>query len=305
MFPEVIIILLNWNGLKDTTECLDSLKNIDYPNYKVVLVDNNSFGNDVEIIRENYGNFIFKIIINESNLGFSGGNNIGIKTAMEMGSDYLMLLNNDTVVEPDFLTTLVKESEKITEVGISSPMINFYADRKKIWSAGGFISKYRASGFTYGYNKADFKFNYTKYCTFASGCCLLIKREVIEKVGLLDENYFLYLEDTDYCQRANNSGFKILFVGASKIYHKVQSTTAKSNELLPLYYSVRNRLYFAKKNFNQFIYGVSFLYLIFVFGFKLIFIYKNKNEKLNILLSAFKDSLNNMMGQSLRYQQLG
>jgi len=305
MFPEVTIILLNWNGLKDTTECLDSLKNIDYPNYKVVLVDNNSFGNDVEIIRENYGNFISKIIINENNLGFSGGNNIGIKAAMEMGSDYIMLLNNDTVVEPDFLSVMINEFKKSLEIGIVSPMINFYSDKNKVWSAGGFISKYKASGFTYGYNKADFKFNYTKHCTFASGCCLLIKRNVIESVGLLDENYFLYLEDTDYCYRVNKAGFKILYAGNSKIYHKVNATTARSNALLPLYYSMRNRLYFSRKNFNKLVYSISIVYLILAFGLKLIFIYKNKKEKFILLMNAIADSVNGLMGQSSRFPKLG
>lgn len=295
-FPQINIVLLNWNGFKDTLECLESLKQIDYPNYKVVLVDNHSSGNDVEIITKHYGNYISKLIVTEKNLGFSGGNNVGINYSIASGAEYILLLNNDTTVEPDFLAKLF-DSCKTTEIGIATPMITYYSDKNKIWSAGGTINKFKASGFTYGRNKESSSYTKNRYCTFASGCCLMIRKEVINSVGLLDENYFLYLEDTDYCNRVIEAGYKISYVGESKVYHKVNSTTSKSNALMPLYYSARNRFYFAKKNFGLMFY-FSFFYLVLAFTIKWIFMYKDKNETALILIKALKDFLNNDMGQS-------
>ncbi|MFC2082233.1 glycosyltransferase family 2 protein [Bacteroidota bacterium] len=189
--PQVNIVILNWNGLEDTLECLESLRNINYPNYKIIVVDNHSTGNDVELIKEKYENEISKLIVTEQNLGFSGGNNIGIDYSVESGAEYILLLNNDTVVEADFLTILVNEG-KSDDIGIVSPMIAYFSDNKKIWSAGGKINKLKASGFTFGRNKNVENFNYARICSFASGCCLLIKSRMIKEIGKLDENYFLY-----------------------------------------------------------------------------------------------------------------
>jgi len=296
MSSKTSIIILNWNGLQDTLECLASLKNVTHANYEVIVVDNNSSGNDVEVIEEKYGDFIQKVIINEKNLGFSGGNNIGIKNALQDNPDYILLLNNDTVVEPDFLTKMIEESGN-EKPGIITPMITYFDDKEKIWSAGGSISKIKASGFTFGHNDYFKNHIYNKYCTFASGCCMLVKREVIEKVGLLDEDYFLYLEDTDYCQRVVDAGYKLLYVGSSRIYHKVFSTTARESNLLPLYYSIRNRLYFAKKNFGLYSY-LSMAYLATVFITKLIFVLESKKEVWKIIKQSFKDYFNNNMGRT-------
>lgn len=297
MQPYVYIIILNWNGLEDTSECLESLKKLDYDNFDVILVDNNSSGDDVKAIEEQFGDFILKIIVNNSNLGFSGGNNVGIKYALENGADYVLLLNNDTVVEPDFLSRMIGSEKNDKSTGIITPMINYYSNKDKIWSAGGNIRKIKASGFTFGYNENAEKHNYDKLCTFASGCCMLIKSEVIKDVGLLDENYFLYLEDTDYCQRTLDAGYKILYVGSSKIYHKVFSTTTKQNAMLPLYYSVRNRLYFAKKNLGFFFY-LAFFYLATVFLIKAIFVNKFDKEMLKVVYLSFKDFFQNKMGKT-------
>lgn len=294
MIPKVSIIILNWNGLKDTLECLESLQKIDYNNYEVIVVDNNSSGNDVEIIREKYGDFVWKIIVNDQNLGFSGGNNVAINFALNSNADVVLLLNNDTIVEPDFLTRLVQASIEYPDAGILTPMINFYSNKSVIWSAGGKISKIKASGFTSGYNEEDKIFRKTFYCTFASGCCMYIKKDVFSKIGLLDENYFLYLEDTDFCYRASKSGFKILFVGNSTVYHKVQSTTARENFLLPIYYGLRNRLYFAKKNFPN-IYYLSVFYLLVVFLIKVL-VSSNKKEFLLTIRNSFIDFYTNRMG---------
>ncbi len=297
MQPKVSIIILNWNGLEDTLECLYSLSKIDYDNFEVILVDNNSSGNDVEIIKEKYGDLITSLIVNDKNLGFSGGNNEGIKAAIQNGADYVMLLNNDTVVEADFLSVLVDKVNYTENIGILTPMIKFFSAKDKIWSAGGSISKIKASGFTFGYNKPAAKYSSDRLCAFASGCCMMIKREVIENVGLLDEDYFLYIEDTDFCHRTIDAQYKILYVGVSRIYHKVFSTTSRDHKLLPLYYSIRNRLYFARKNLGFYFY-ISFVYIIVAFITKIIFTF-NLNPKVGkIILRAYKDFFNKKMGRT-------
>ena len=294
MQPRVSIIILNWNGLNDTIECLESLKKIDYPNYEVILVDNNSTGNDVGVIKKEFGNFINKIIVNKENLGFSGGNNIGIKDAINRNSEYILLLNNDTVVEKNFLNILLQRSIANPDVGLLGPLICYYSDHNKVWSAYGFISKIRGSGFSKKRNSyADYLIK-DKICSFLSGCCLLIKKEVIEKVGALDENYFLYLEDTDYCYRALQAGFKMLYVGQSRIYHKVNVSTKKSNKLLPLYYTTRNRLYFAKKNLAFWFYIIS-VYLYFTMKIKRLF--SEDSDKMKYFLQkAYLDFKNGKFG---------
>ncbi len=297
MFPKVSIILLNWNGIKDTSECLESLKKIDYPNFDVIVVDNNSDGNEAEEIKNKFGDFVSHVMVNIENLGFSGGNNVGIKQALENNSDYLLLLNNDTIVESDFLSKLISNKDFSDKIGVFTPMITYYNDKNTIWSAGGRINKIRASGITFWPNKNSENYILNKLCEFASGCCMLIKKEVIEKVGLLDEKYFLYLEDTDYCQRVISSGYKVLYVGSSRIYHKVFSTTAKANKLLPLYYSIRNRLYFAKKNLGLYFYP-AFLYLILVFCIKFIYPYKISPNTLKVIIHSFKDFFKKNMGRT-------
>jgi GT2 family glycosyltransferase len=280
--PKVAIIILNWNGFNDTSECLDSLKSIYYSNYEVILVDNNSNGDDFRKLREKYSDFVKYFIKNDRNLGFAGGNNSGIRLALEKDFDYVLLLNNDTIVEPDFLDNLILSMNKNITADISAPKIIYHSN------------KIKASGFAYGFNEKIVTNNNERFCTFASGCCILIRSEVFKKIGLLDEAYFLYLEDTDFCFRATKNGFKILYTPTSKIYHKVGSTTTKDNNLLPLYYSIRNRLYFARKNLGYYYY-LSLIYIIFTFLLKIIFS-EQKLDKLKIFILAFKDFLNGKKG---------
>lgn len=300
MYPKVFIIILNWNGAEDTIACLDSLKAIDYPNFEIIFVDNHSGGDDVEVVEKIHKDFLRVTIRTDKNLGFSGGNNIGIEYALNNSAEYIMLLNNDTIVESNFLSELIKDIDNDENVGIFTPLINYNSKRDTVWCAGGFISKIRASGFPYGINKNEDGFKTDRFCTFASGCCMLIKREVFEKVGLLDENYFLYLEDTDFCARTVKAGYKIKFVGSSKIFHKVFSTTGKVNSLMPLYYSVRNRLFFVRKNFRN-LYYISFIYITFVFFVKTIINRKLGLRGLHLIISAYKDFFQNNMGKSTQF----
>lgn len=243
MKPSVYIIILNWNNWPDVKECLASLQNNDYPNYKVVIVDNGSkekpAAPDLEI----------KIIYNQENLGFAGGNNVGIKHALENDADYVLLLNNDTIVSGNFLTKLIEAGESDKEIGLLGPKIFFYGDKKRIWFAGGKVNWLRNKGTMRGWGEMDNgqydrpKIQETDYLT---GCCLLIKREAIKKIGLMPEEYFLYYEDTDWSLKARKAGYKCVFVPESKIWHKVSKSSAAGSPSY-IYYHVRNGLLLARR----------------------------------------------------------
>lgn len=238
MLPKVFIIILNWNNWPDTLECLKSLKKNDYPNYQIVVVDNNS---DEKIETD------CKIIYNQKNLGFAGGNNVGIKYALENKADYVLLLNNDTLVSLDFLTKLIKVGESNKSFGILGPKIYSYQDKNKIWSAGGKINWLYNKGEMKGYGEIERgQYDNQEEMEYLTGCCLLIKKEVIKKVGLMPEEYFLYYEDTDWSLAAQKAGFKCIFAPQAKIWHK-GSASSKEGSPSYIYYHVRNGLMMAQK----------------------------------------------------------
>jgi hypothetical protein len=294
--PQVQITILNWNGYSDTSELLDSLKLINTPEIKIIVVDNHSFGNDVGLLENNYKGYI-QILKNDLNLGFAGGNNIGIKKALESNPDYILIINNDTIVEPNFLSVLLDLFKLDENLGIIAPQINYYDEPKKVWSAGGKISKIRSSGFAIT-NKLENEISQIdRHVEFVSGCCMLIKKEVFQTVGLFDENYFLYLEDTDLCHRVNKAGYKIVVTPKSKIFHKVNKSTQKNDSTLPLYYTTRNRLYFAKKNFSEtFIF--TFLYILISMLLKSFYWFvTGKNENIIAVKNAILDFMGFRMGK--------
>jgi GT2 family glycosyltransferase len=293
MKPQVSIIILNWNGYKDTVECISSLKQIDYKNFQIVLVDNGSNINEAELLENDFT--AIKAIRIEENLGFSAGNNIGINYSLEHKADFILLLNNDTIVEPKFLEALVEKFLEDQQVGIVAPQINYYSDRSHVWSSGGKISKIRASGFADSDKLESQLSTKEREVNFVSGCCMLVRREVFEKVGTFDENYFLYVEDTDLCYRTNKAGFKIVVTPKSKIFHKINNSTKNNHALLPLYYTTRNRLYFSRKNFRNY-FPLTLFYISTTMLLKCIFWFVNGNPK-NILtvVKAFNDFFSHKM----------
>jgi hypothetical protein len=242
MNPKVFIIILNWNGCNDTIECIESLKNVTYGNFSVVVVDNSSTDNSIDVIPKKYRDVAF--IEMKKNTGFAGGNNIGINYALERGADYILLLNNDTTVEPNFLTELVKTAETDKNAGILGPKIYFHSEPARIWFAGGKLNWLKTKGTHPDYLKIDNKMNPAgnpKKVDYITGCCLLIKKDVIKKIGLMNEDYFLYYEDADWCLRAHKAGWQIIFVPASVIYHK-QSQSTRERSFPYVYYHSRNGL---------------------------------------------------------------
>ncbi len=218
--PLVYIIVLTWNGKNDTFECLQSLDEVTYPNFKVLVVDNASTDGTVNAIRTSFPGI--EVVVNQTNLRFAGGNNVGIRRALEHGAEYVMLLNNDTIVERDFLTPLVNAAEHDTRVGMVGPKIYFYVNRQQLWYAGGTIEWWKGWISHVGVREKDMgQYDTTCETDFITGCCVLVKREVIQKIGMLDEAYFLYGEDADWCIRTSQAGYKLLFVPSAKIWHKL------------------------------------------------------------------------------------
>ena len=260
--PLVSIIILNWNGKKDTIECLDSLKQITYPNYVIILVDNGSTDGSVECFKKRYPEI--EIIENKENLGFAEGNNIAIRAAITRNAKYIFMLNNDTVVEPNILNYLEKVLEMDPIIGIAGPTVYHYKEKSLIQSAGGTIiwSKGRAPSLTY---KQDVSRNKLKDVVYVAGCSLLAKAELFQKIGYLNNNYFAYWEETDWCVRAKKAGYRIVHVPVAKIWHKGGSTTKKTSGFYE-YHMTRNMFWFMKTHSSKTQY-LSFL--IYFFGFRL------------------------------------
>ena len=252
------IVILSFNGRDSTLACIDSVKSAKKNNIslRIIVVENASSDGSLKALQKVKD---IDLIENHQNLGFSGGMNKGIEYGLRHNASHIMLLNNDTVIDEDLLINTVKASIK---ADIISPKIYFFAGHefhkeryqkadlgKVIWYSGGSIDWANILGIHIGVDKVDIgQFNKVKEITFATGCCILIKKQVFKKIGLLDEKYFLYLEDMDFCYRVQKAGFKILFDPKCMLWHKNASAAGGSGSKLQEYYFTRNRLLFAFKH---------------------------------------------------------
>lgn len=258
---KVFVVIINYKGDKDTLELLQSFGKVERKDIdlNVVVVDNYP-QKPIEIEEAKYRDLNLKIIYSDVNLGFTGGNNLGIKHAISNGADYVLVLNNDTLVDPGFLEKLVKAAEEKGE-GIFVPKIyfakgyEFHKDRYKesdlgkvIWYAGGILDWKNVYGSHRGVDEVDKgQYNQLQTTDFATGCCFLITTKVLEKVGMFDDNFFLYYEDSDLSMRAKRAGFNVYYVPQSVIWHKNAGSTGGSGSPLQDYYITRNRLYLGMK----------------------------------------------------------
>jgi GT2 family glycosyltransferase len=269
--PKISIVILNYRGKKETIDCLQSLYYINRKGFKlkIILVDNKSD----ESIEETIDHFRkqtredpktrdidLKLIQNKDNLGFCGGNNVGIQEAIKAKSSFVFILNNDTVVDRDIIVNLLKTSKKY-KWEIIGPKIYFYPgnefhfDRYKanergkvVWYAGGKIDWNNILFFHNGVDLVDLgQFNHHEETDFVTGCALFIKSEVLKKIGYFNHDYFLYLEDADLCQRAKIAGYKIGFAPKAVLWHKNAASSGKPGSNLHVYYQTRNRLVFGMK----------------------------------------------------------
>ena len=245
LLPFAAIVVLNWNKCEDTLACLASLSRLDYPSYTVIVVDNGSSDGSATAICAAYPQWT--LIETGNNLGYVGGNNVGLEHVQAMGADYALLLNNDTQVAPDFLRQLVEAAEADPAIGIAGPTLYYFDRPKVIWSAGGAIDWARGNTRMIGLNEPDQgQFGQSpRPVDFVTGCALLIKMPVVKQVGPLDSRFFAYYEETEWCVRVARAGWKIVHVPRAKVWHKI-SLAEQSISPAVHYYMTRNRLLFLK-----------------------------------------------------------
>jgi len=243
----VSIIIVNYNGSKIIKDCLDSITNQSYSNFEVIVVDNNSTDESTKIIKKNYPNI--KLIELKNNLGFTGGNNIGYKNS---NGENIILLNNDTKVEHDYIEKFIKVFNDFPNCGIAQSKIVLYDFPQKLDCAGSFWT-FSTYMYHFGYREKSIDKIYNEpYKIFSvKGASMIIKKEVIEKIGLFDEELWHYYEDTDLCHRAINAGYDIYYYPFAVCYHKEGYSRKQLNqETKILFTNTKNKLYSFSKNFE-------------------------------------------------------
>lgn len=251
---KVFVIIVNWNGKKDTQTCLSSLANIKKRNmdFHVVVVDNGSVDDSVARIKNTYP--WVTVIPTGKNLGFTGGNNVGITYALGHQADFVWLLNNDTFVDSNILDVL--RAFRDPKVGICGSKIYFapghefhhdrYTEREQgrvFWYAGGVVDWDNMYASHRGVDEVDLgQYNREEETQFVTGCSMMIRKNVFEKIGMLDDRYYLYLEDLDFCLRAKKAGFTLHYVPSSVLWHVNAGSSSRPGNPLQQYYQTRNRL---------------------------------------------------------------
>jgi len=263
-FPKAAVIILTTNALAMTKEELSDVAKLETKGLKAtcVVVDNDS-SDGTEAALKNYRlpNMDYRFIQSGANLGFAGGNNVGIKYALKNKFDYVLLLNNDVILAKDLLVKLVSFMEENPRAGLVSPKMyfakgyEFHKDRYKVselgkvfWYAGGIIDRKNAYFFHRGVDEIDRgQYDRIESTDFANGACVLIRRAVLTKVGLLDASFFLYCEDADFSEKAKKAGFEIYYYPKTAMWHKVSASTGGSGSPSNDYFLIRNRFYFARR----------------------------------------------------------
>lgn len=244
--PAVWIIVLNWNGYEDSRRCLESLEKVDYPSFSVILVDNGSEDGSGKRLSEEFDDFDFLPL--DKNYLYAGGNNAGIKRALAAGADYILLLNNDTIVTPGFLAPLVDCAGRHPDAAAVGPKI-YHADRPElIWYGGGRISFLMGRLSHAELRKNDSPRSSVERRTgWVTGCALFGSAEAFRTVGLLDESYGMFTEDVDWCWRAILSGYTCWFAPDSQIYHAVSASTGGGLTRFKVYHRVRSTFLFFRR----------------------------------------------------------
>ena len=256
MEPLVSIITINYNESEVTLDLLDSVRKLSYANYEVIVVDNASPNDNPDKIKENFPEV--NLIKSAENLGFAGGNNLGVKQAK---GEYLLFINNDTIVPPNFIQPLVETLQKNNRIGMVSPKIKFHWDPTLIQYAGYTpMNKWTIRNNSIGYHQKDNgDFDEPKETQSIHGAAMMVPKKVVDEVGMMTEIYFLYYEEHDWAEMVKRAGYKIFYQPKSYILHKESISTGKFSPL-KTYYISRNRILFARRNFKPLSLGVSLLF---------------------------------------------
>lgn len=240
------IVLVNFKRAQDTIACVESLRASSFRDFDIIIVDNNSGDGSAEVLKKHCGEAT--LIVNQTNCGFAEGNNIGIREALKRGSAFVLLLNNDTIVHVDALDWLVATMRAHPTCGIAGAKIFFHDSPELLWFAGGYFNRHAGFGGHCGMNQPDSDaYSLEQPTDYVTGCCMMVRREVFESVGLLDSDYFAYLEDVDFCIRARDKGYVILYQPKAIIYHKISKTSTWDSPVY-IYFNLRNKILFLRKN---------------------------------------------------------
>lgn len=286
--PKIGLVTVLYNGIEVLEDFFVSLNNQTYKNFTLYVIDNSPDDNTLnEAIKlSNKFNIDSVFINNNDNCGVAKGNNQGIEKILENDCEYVLLLNNDIEFSENTIEDLVNYSVE-NDISIIVPKI-YYHNTNKIWMAGGYISNFRGTTPHRGELEEDQgQYENIEYINYAPTCFMLLNKKVFNEVGLMDEKYFVYYDDSDFIYRANKQGYKILYFPKAIVSHKVSISTGGSESLFSIYYATRNRIYFIKKNFSL-IYKFIALSYFFFSRIAKYFIYNKEQKK--TLIKAVVDS---------------
>ena len=289
---EVSIITLNYNGLEDTCALIETIPFNE--NMEVIVVDNASMNQEAETIAQRYPQV--KVIQSERNLGFAGGNNLGIQAAQ---GKYLFLINNDTVFKDFNIQALIDRVESSPNIGIVCPKIRFAWANNPIQFAGySKLSTITVRNYAIGFNEEDHgQYDIAHSTPYAHGAAMFIRRDAINKVGLMPECYFLYYEELDWSMMFARAGYQIWYEPKCTIYHK-ESRATGLNSPLRTYYLTRNRLLLVRRNPQEFNKTLAYIYLIGIVALRDILkhTFTRRFDLINATLRALRDFINNTLG---------
>jgi len=267
--PLVVTIVLNWNGKEVIADCLNSLLASDYPNLRVIVVDNGSVDGSAEYLKAEFPSV--ELICSPTNLGFTGGNNLGIRRTLEEGADYVLLLNNDTVIDRECVSHLVRVAESNPRYGALNPKMYYFDPPSRLWFAGGAFSLWRGVSEHWGRKALDEgQYDTQREVTFANGCALFIRASALEEVGLLDETLFSYAEDVDLSIRMRRAGYQLVYVPQARLWHKVGFASLENlGQAYKYYLYIRNSLWVLTKHARPIQLLVAYPYFLVNAGLRL------------------------------------
>ncbi len=308
MNKKVAVILINWNSFDCTYDCILSLKEMPYKDYDIILVDNGSSDDSGERLQAMFPDVVYLKIID--NVGFTGSNNLALNYSLNRPYQYSLLLNNDTIVTPDFLEILVRYLDEHPETGAVQPRIYYNHDRSLLWNAGSYFNKWTGVTVSEGHKKRSTPTSNTlKEVDWITGCALLTRNEIIRKIGLLDECLFMYYEDVDFTFRIKNEGHKLMYIPDSVIYHIAGAAykskkKGKEGYVNPIVYYVnlRNRIWLLKKYTGPLQWPSVFLSCFFYYsGVLVYFLLRRRFVKLKATLKAIRDGIKGKMTSQYRF----
>ncbi len=297
-YPLISIVTVNYNHSSDTIDFLDSMKNAPYPNLEYIIVDNGSEESDYNRLKNAYPDYEYIRI--EINCGFAGANNRGLEKAT---GDYILCINNDIIITHDFISPMLNKLRDNPDIGVVCPKVYFYDPPQNLQYTGYTeFNNITIRNHGIGYNEPDNgQFEEDKITAYAIGAAMLFSREVLIKVGLMSEYFFLYYEDMDWGRRVRNAGYKIGYVHNAKVYHKDSVTTGQNSPNFT-YYNNRGRLIYMRRNirFPKVVLSTLYLYAFALPKNVLTFILKKQNDNALAMIKAYSWFIIHMFDKDIK-----